>query len=347
MVKSVAFEAGVAKIGVYLTIGACPMRGEITNRVTAAVSKVDGVESVEVELDVMSDEQRTALREKLQGPDKPIPFQEPGTKARIFAVTSGKGGVGKSSTTVNLAVAFTQLGLRVGILDADVYGHSIPNMLGIETPVTQLDETFLLPPEKHGVKALSILPFKPGGASEPVAYRGPMLHNVVKQFLTDFYWTDCDILLLDLPPGTGDVAMSVASLLPNSELLIVTTPQPAAAEVSVRAGMLAKSTRQNVAGVIENMSAVICPHCGEAMDLFGAGGGDRVAAHLSSALNRKVEVVARIPFDPSLREGMDMGEPIAFKAPDSPTAKAYRELAEHLLANRPGLAGASLKLSPR
>ena len=218
MVKSIAVADGVATVGVYLTVGACPMRDTIENRVLAAVSAVEGITEVVVELDVMNEEQRKALREKLQGPAKPIPFQELGDRTRIFAVTSGKGGVGKSSVTVNLAAALTAQGLRVGILDADIYGHSIPNMLGIDTPVTQLDDTFLLPPEKHGIKALSILPFKPGGASEPVAYRGPMLTKVLEQFLADFYWDDCDVMLLDLPPGTGDIAMSVGQLLPNSVL---------------------------------------------------------------------------------------------------------------------------------
>ena len=347
MVKSVEFTDGVAKIAVFLTVGACPMQDTITQRVTNAVLAVEGVASVEVELDVMSEQQRAALKELLTGPAPTIPFQEADNTTRIFAVTSGKGGVGKSSVTVNLAVAFAQQGLRVGIIDIDVYGHSIPNMLGIDTEVTRLDDGLLMPPSKHGVKALSILPFKPGGASEPVAYRGPMLGKVLEQFLTDFYWQDCDVMLLDLPPGTGDVAMSLGQLLPNSELLIVTTPQPAAAEVSVRAGMMAKHTRQVVAGVVENMSGVVCPHCGESMNLFGEGGGERVAGHLSIELHRTIKVLSKIPFEPQLREGMDEGEPIVVSHPDSAAAQAFTQLAKDLMGQRRSLLGTSLKLSPR
>ena len=347
MVKSAEFIDGVAKIAVFLTVGACPMQDTITQRVTNAVLAVEGVVSVEVELDVMSEQQRAALKELLTGPAPTIPFQEADNTTRIFAVTSGKGGVGKSSVTVNLAVAFAQQGLRVGIIDIDVYGHSIPNMLGIDTEVTRLDDGLLMPPSKHGVKALSILPFKPGGASEPVAYRGPMLGKVLEQFLTDFYWQDCDVMLLDLPPGTGDVAMSLGQLLPNSELLIVTTPQPAAAEVSVRAGMMAKHTRQVVAGVVENMSGVVCPHCGESMNLFGEGGGERVAGHLSIELHRTIKVLSKIPFEPQLREGMDEGEPIVVSHPDSAAAQAFTQLAKDLMGQRRSLLGTSLKLSPR
>lgn len=345
MVQSVDFADGHAKVTVLLTVGSCPMQNTITERIQQAVSAVEGVTSVEVELGVMSDEQRNSLRDLLQGPAPVIPFQEPGNRTRIYAVTSGKGGVGKSSVTVNLAVAFAAKGQRVGIIDIDVYGHSVPNMLGIEAPVTRIDEGLLLPPSNHGVKALSIAPFKPGGPSEPVAYRGPMLGKVLEQFLTDFYWQDCDVLLLDMPPGTGDVAMSLGQYLPNSELIIVTTPQPAAAEVAVRSGMLAKHTRQVVAGVIENMSGVHCPHCGEVTNLFGEGGGEKVAAHLSAALSRTVPLLAQIPFEPELREGMDEGQPIVVSNPESPAARAFLALAETLLSQKRSLVGTSMKLS--
>ena len=347
MVKSIDVDGSVAKIGIYLTIKACPMQDSITSRVTAAVLGVEGITEVTVELDVMSEEQRDKLKTLLRGPSKVIPFADPTSGTRVFAVASGKGGVGKSSITVNLAVAFAQMGLNVGIIDADVYGHSIPGILGIKDHATFVDKDLRMPPQAHGVKALSMLPFKPGGSAEPVAFRGPMLAKVLEQFLTDFYWGDLDVLLLDLPPGTGDIAISTAQLLPTAQLIVVTTPQQAAAEVAVRAGMMSSVTKQKVAGVIENMSSLACPHCGEPMDLFGSGGGDAVAAQLTGSLGTDISVLARVPFDVRLREGGDNGDPLVVAHPDAPAAQAIIELAKALYKKPRGLAGIALKLTPK
>ena len=345
MVDSVEINDGVVVVTVLLTVSGCPMKTEIIQRVTAAVSEVPGVTDVQVKLDVMSDEQRTALREQLRGPTKEIPFNRPGSLTKIFAVASGKGGVGKSSITVNLAVALAATGQTVGLLDADIYGHSVPRMLGIDRPPTVVDG-MLLPPEANRVRSISMLPFKPGGSAEPVAFRGPMLHRALEQFLTDVWWGDLDVLLLDLPPGTGDVAISTAQLLPTAELLVVTTPQQAAAEVAVRAGMLAQQTHQKIAGVIENMSAFPCPHCGEPTDLFGSGGGDTVASSLSHALGTEVPLLGRVPFDVRLREGGDDGKPLVIEAPESPAGAAITNIATQLAAKKRGLAGMSLGVTP-
>jgi ATP-binding protein involved in chromosome partitioning len=347
MVKSRSVdESGVVRVAVFLTISGCPMRDTITNRVTTAVSTVPGVTHVDVELDVMSDEQRKALRSSLVGhEEREIVFARPGNTTRVYAIASGKGGVGKSSVTTNLAVAMAADGLRVGLVDADVYGHSIPRMLGVTAPPTMV-EGMIMAPEAHGVSVISMLPFKPGGVSQPVAFRGPMLHRALQQFLADVWWGDLDVLLLDLPPGTGDIAISTAQLLPDAELIIVTTPQQAAAEVAIRAGMLAKQTKQRVAGVVENMSAVPCPHCGEPMELFGSGGGSLVAATLSEALGTDVAVLGRVPFDVRLREGGDTGQPLVLTNPSAPASTVLTEIA-HSLGHRPrGLVGRSLGLTP-
>lgn len=345
MVKSVTVRADEVEVGIWLTIATCPLRDEITSRVTGAVQRLPWVASVVVELDVMSDEQRTALREQLRGPTRQIPFTAAGNLTRVVAVASGKGGVGKSSLTVNLAVAAARLGRSVGILDADVYGHSIPRMLGIDRPPTVID-SLLMPPTAYGVGAMSMLPFKRGGVSEAVAFRGPMLHRTLEQFLTDVWWGDLDLLLLDLPPGTGDVAISTAQLLPDSELLIVTTPQPAAAEVAVRAGSLSAHTGQRVIGVVENMSALPCPHCGEPIALFGSGGGSMVATALTRMLGREIGLLGRIPFDVRMREGGDAGTPIVVSDPRAPAAEAISALAAELVNAPRGLVGRPLGLSP-
>ncbi len=338
-------EGGSVAVRVLLTVSGCPMRSEIVDRVTRAVETVPGVSSVEVELGVMTDDQRQTMREGLRGGGRDIVFNRPGNLTRIYAVASGKGGVGKSSITVNLAAALAERGLSVGLLDADIYGHSVPRMLGLGRPPTVVDG-LLLPPEGYGVRAISMLPFKPGGTAEPVAFRGPMLHRALEQFLTDVWWGDLDVLLLDLPPGTGDVAISCAQLLPQSELIVVTTPQQAAAEVAVRAGMLATQTKQRVAGVIENMSAFACPHCGEPIDMFGAGGGDTVAATLSQAFGAPVPLLGRVPFDPRLREGGDDGRPLVVTEPDSEAAAAVSDIAGRLAAKKRGLAGLDLGVTP-
>lgn len=346
MVKSVDIaDDGSVTVGIYLTVSSCPMQDTITSRVHDAVAGVSGVSSVNVELDVMSDEQRKALREQLQGPTKEIPFNKPGNTTRIIGISSGKGGVGKSSVTANLAVALAQRGLSVAVLDADIYGHSIPRILGIDRYPTRV-EGMIMPPSAHGVQAISMLMFKPGGVAQAVAYRGPMNHKLLQQFLTDVYWGDLDYLLIDLPPGTGDMAMSLGQLLPQSELLVVTTPQQAAADVAVRAGMMAVHTKQRVIGVVENMSSMACPHCGEPLDLFGSGGGALVAEVLSTELKTEVGLLARIPFDIRLREGGDRGEPLVLADPDSHAAEAVTGLAAELAGRPRGLAGMSLGLTP-
>lgn len=347
MLKSVDIrKGGVVEVGVYLTVEGCPMRGTITDRVIDAVMKVPDVKKVDVHLDVMSDDQRAELKKTLRGHDqREIPFTQAGSTTKIFAIASGKGGVGKSSVTANLAVSLAQRGLTVGLLDADVYGHSIPRILGATSPPTMV-EGMLMPPQAHGVRVISMLPFKPGGLETPVAFRGPMLHRALEQFLSDVWWGDLDALLLDLPPGTGDIAMSTAQLLPNAELVVVTTPQAASADVAVRAGTLAAQTHQKVAGVIENMSAFPCPHCGEPLDLFGVGGGELVASMLSAELGTEVPLLGQIPFDPALREGGDAGHPLVLSTPDAPAARGLRAIAETLGRKPRGLAGMSLGISP-
>ncbi len=347
MVKSVSIDdAGGVDVGIYLTVSGCPMRGPITDRVTEAVAAVPGVTAVRVELDVMSDEQRAALRSTLRGHDqREIPFAQPGSLTKVYAIASGKGGVGKSSVTANLAVAMARMGLSVGLVDADVYGHSIPRMLRATEPPTMV-EGMIMPPQAYGVRVISMLPFKPGGVSQPVAFRGPMLHRALEQFLADVWWGDLDVLLLDLPPGTGDVAISTAQLLPGAEIVVVTTPQPAAADVAVRAGTLAEQTHQKVAGVVENMSSFPCPHCGEPMDLFGMGGGALVAEILTRQLGTDVPLLGQIPFDVALREGGDSGDPLVLSAPDAPAAQALTAIAERLGRRPRGLAGMSLGITP-
>ena len=346
MVKSRDVRDGVAYVAVFLTISGCPMRDTITARVTDAVGRVPGVTSVEVELDVMSEEQRKTLRETLVGRDeREIPFAQPGSLTRVYAIASGKGGVGKSSMTANLAVHMAQSGLSVGIVDADIYGHSIPRILGAtDSPV--MVEGMIMPPQAYGVRVISMLPFKPGGVWQPVAFRGPMLHRALQQFLADVWWGDLDVLLLDLPPGTGDVAISVAQLLPNAEVVVVTTPQTAAAEVAIRAGMLSQQTKTRVTGVIENMSSFPCPHCGEPMDLFGSGGGQLVSDTLTKELGYDVPLMAKVPFDVRLREGGDEGKPLVLTDPGAPASTVISEVSERLSRRARGLAGMSLGITP-
>jgi ATP-binding protein involved in chromosome partitioning len=347
MVKSVDIaEGGLVRVGVYLTVSGCPLRDKITSLVTDAVSKVPGVSSVEVELDVMSDEQRRELASSLRGgqAEREIPFARPGSLTRVYAVASGKGGVGKSSVTVNLAAAMAADGLKVGVVDADIYGHSVPRMLGADGRPTQV-ENMIMPPSANGVKVISIGMFTPGNA--PVVWRGPMLHRALQQFLADVYWGDLDVLLLDLPPGTGDIAISVAQLIPNAEILVVTTPQQAAAEVAERAGTIAVQTHQKIVGVIENMSGMPCPHCDEIVDVFGTGGGQRVADGLTKVTGTNVPVLGAIPIDVRLREGGDDGHPVVLTDPQSPSGSALRTIAGKLGGRQRGLAGMSLGITPR
>jgi len=346
MVKSIAIAAdGAVRVEVWLTVAGCPLRDTITREVTAAVTAVPGVTGVRVDLDVMSEDQRKALQTQLRGgrPDPEIPFAQPSSLTRVYAVASGKGGVGKSSVTVNLAAALAAAGHKVGVVDADIYGHSVPRMLGVTGRPTPV-ENMIMPPSAHDVKVISIGMFTKGNT--PVVWRGPMLHRALQQFLADVYWGDLDVLLLDLPPGTGDMAISVAQMLPGAELLIVTTPQLAAAEVAERAGALASQTQQRVAGVIENMSYLVCGHCGEREFIFGSGGGDAVAQALTRLVGAPVPLLGQVPLDTRLREGGDAGLPLVLGAPDAPAALALTKIAAELGARSRGLAGRSLGLSP-
>jgi ATP-binding protein involved in chromosome partitioning len=347
MVKNIEISPdGTVRVDVYLTVAGCPLRDTITRDVTAAVSALEGVSRVRVELDVMSDEQRKALQTQLRGgqPAPEVPFAQPTSLTRVFAVASGKGGVGKSSVTVNLAAALAASGLSVGLADVDIYGHSVPRMMGVTGRPTQV-EKMIMPPSAHGVKVISIGMFKEGNS--PVVWRGPMLHRALQQFMTDVFWGDLDVLLLDLPPGTGDMAISVAQLLPNAELLVVTTPQLAAAEVAERAGAVATQTHQRIAGVIENMSYLVCPHCGEHTDVFGSGGGEAVAAALTRITGAPVSLLGQIPIDTRLRQGGDEGRPLVLTDPETPAAAELRKVADGLSTRARGLAGRSLSISPR
>ncbi|MFA4083229.1 Mrp/NBP35 family ATP-binding protein [Mycobacteroides salmoniphilum] len=343
MVKDITFDdAHNVEIGIYLTTSACPKKAEISERVTQAAADVDGVGTVRVLLDVMDDEQRTELRKQLRGDSAEpiIPFAQPGSLTRVYAVASGKGGVGKSSVTVNLAAAMAAKGLSVGLLDADIYGHSVPRMMGTSDRPTQV-ERMILPPVAHDVKVISIAQFTQGNT--PVVWRGPMLHRALQQFLADVFWGDLDVLLLDLPPGTGDVAISVAQLIPGAEILVVTTPQQAAAEVAERAGAIATQTRQRIVGVVENMSWLVLPD-GTRMEVFGSGGGDAVAESLTRVVGTKVPLLGQIPLDPAVREGGDDGLPIVLSQPDSAAGQALRAIADKLSTRSRGLAGMSLNI---
>ncbi len=337
-------EDGQVLAKILLTVASCPLKEPLTKDVTSALSRVDGVTGVRVELGVMTDEQRAALKTQLRGgvAEREIPFAKPGSLTRVYAIASGKGGVGKSSVTANLAAALAVQGLRVGVLDADIYGFSMPRMLGVTTPPTQVDD-MILPPVAHDVKVISIGMFVPG--KQPVVWRGPMLHRAMQQFLADVFWGDLDVLLLDLPPGTGDMALSLAQLLPTAEILVVTTPQAAAAEVAERAGAIAVQTRQRVVGVVENMSWLEQPD-GTRQEIFGSGGGQAVADSLTQTIGASVPLLGQIPLDTRLREGGDSGSPVVLSAPTSPAAVALRAVANGLATRARGLAGRSLGISP-
>ncbi|WP_337061920.1 Mrp/NBP35 family ATP-binding protein [Kineococcus sp. G2] len=334
----------VVDVRVLLTIAGCPMREKLTSDVTAAVRGVPGTRGVRVQFGEMTPEQRSALTVKLRGTTQAAPtirFNEPGSLTRVYAVASGKGGVGKSSVTVNLAAAMAADGLRVGVVDADVHGFSVPRLLGVTGRPTKVD-SMILPPTGHGVRVISIGMFVPG--NEPVAWRGPMLHRALQQFVSEVFWGDLDVLLLDLPPGTGDIAISVGQLLPSAEVLVVTTPQAAAAEVAERAGAVAAQTSQRVVGVVENMSWLQLPD-GQRVEVFGSGGGQRVAASLTERLGAPVPLLGQVPMDVTLREGGDAGLPVVLGAPDSPAAQVLRDLARTLAARPRGLAGRRLGVS--
>ncbi|MDO5743618.1 MAG: Mrp/NBP35 family ATP-binding protein [Micrococcaceae bacterium] len=341
MVESASWHDGTVRVKVLLTIAGCPMRSTIESDVKAALAAVPGVREVDLELGVMSPEQRAELRSSLVS--RTTPFSDPASLTRVIAIASGKGGVGKSSLTANLACAMAADGLRVGLIDADVHGFSIPGLLGIPgAKPTRVDE-MILPPVAHGVKVISIGMFVPD--NKPVIWRGPMLHRALEQFLTEVHFGDIDVLLLDLPPGTGDIAISVSQLLPGSELVVVTTPQAAAAQVAERAGSIAVQTGQKVVGVIENMSALVLPD-GTTMDIFGSGGGADLAQRLSLVLGNDVPLLGQVALDPMLRAGGDAGIPLVLSDPGSPAAAQIIAMARSL-AHRPrGLSGKKLGVTP-
>ncbi|MEX0151225.1 Mrp/NBP35 family ATP-binding protein [Microbacterium sp. LMI1-1-1.1] len=351
MLREITVHAGVADVGIALTIVGCPAADRIEREVRDAAAAVPGIDAVQVRVGVMSPDERRALTERLRGgrAAREMPFG-PDSLTRVIAVTSGKGGVGKSTLTANLAVALAGRGLRVGLVDADVHGFSIPGLLGLvdadglPPAPTRLDD-LILPPVAYGVKVISIGMFlrRPGeDAAGAVAWRGPMLHRTVQQFLTDVHFGDLDVLLLDMPPGTGDVAISVGQLLPHADVLVVTTPQPAAADVAVRSGLVARQTGQHLIGVIENMAAMTLPD-GTSLDLFGAGGGAEVAAALST--DADVPLLASVPLSSALRTGGDDGRPVVVSHPDDPAAQAIDAAAAALAARPRGLAGRALRLS--
>jgi ATP-binding protein involved in chromosome partitioning len=354
MVDSVEIdEAGVVHLTVLLTVAGCPLKDTITRDVTEALRPVEGVTSLSLELGVMTDEQRGAMRDGLRGgaPAKEIPFAKPGSLTKVFAIASGKGGVGKSSVTVNLAVSLAAQGLKVGLVDADIYGHSVPAMLGIaDARPTQVDDLIMPVPTPSGVSVISIGMLKPR-RDQVVAWRGPMLDRALVQMLADVYWGDLDVLLLDLPPGTGDIAISLGQHLPNAEIVVITTPQEAAAEVAERAGTMAEMMHQRVVGVIENMSYLVCEHCAaegkdHRLEVFGSGGGERVAATLTQRFGTDVPLLGKIPLEPALREGGDAGSPIVTVDPSAPSAKVLDGIARTLSGRSRGLAGMQLGLTP-
>jgi ATP-binding protein involved in chromosome partitioning len=336
MVRHVALDDdGVLTVQIALTVAGCPLRNEITSRVTAAVAPLPGVSRVGLDFTVMTDQEREAVRMMLHGDPaatagqgtahghaegRRVPFAEPGSKTRPLLISSGKGGVGKSSVTVNLAVALAQQGYSVGIVDADIYGFSIPRMLGADRDPVVIDQ-MLVPPESHGVRCISIGYFVPEG--QAVVWRGPMLHKALEQFLTDVFWDEPDFLLIDMPPGTGDIALSLSQYLPRAEVYVVTTPQPAAQKVAALSAAMAAKVNMTVKGVIENMSWFTGDD-GKRYEIFGSGGGQELADDLG------VPLLGRLPLVPELREGGDDGIPITVADPDSESAKLFHEIARRI-----------------
>ena len=345
MVKSVEILGSTAQLEILLTISGCPMKDRLQRDIESAVTAVEGITTVALTFGVMDEEQRANIKKLLRnGRESFISFAQKDSLTRVIGVASGKGGVGKSSLTANLAVASAEKGLRVGILDADVYGHSIPRLMGLigQRP-TAIDQMFI-PLESFGVKTVSMEMFKPE-RSDAIAYRGPLLHRVLEQLLSDAYWGDLDILYIDLPPGTGDLAISLGQLVPSSEILVVTTPQIAAAEVAERAGRIAHQIHQRVIGVIENMSAYPCSKCGELTSLFGEGGGEETSRRLTQLIGAEVPLLGKIPFSPDLREGGDAGSPVVISAPNSPSAQAINEIVTKLIVREKSLLGVRLGLA--
>jgi ATP-binding protein involved in chromosome partitioning len=335
MVRNIDITGGDVSVLVALTIAGCPLRSEIDRRVSTALRELPEVTGTAIEFTVMTDDERAELRERLHGnpaatagsqqahghaEGRAIPFADPSSKTRVLLVASGKGGVGKSSVTTNLAVALAQRGESVAIVDADVWGFSIPRMLGVDRPPTVIDE-MLIPPEAHGVRCISMGFF--AREDQPVIWRGPMLHKALEQFLTDVYWDEPDYLIVDLPPGTGDISLSLAQFLPRAEVYVVTTPQPAAQRVAQRAAFMAHKVKLEVKGVIENMSWFTGDD-GKRYELFGAGGGQDLAERL------EVPLLGKVPMSPALREGADSGHPLMVEQPDSEAGRVFTEIAERI-----------------
>jgi ATP-binding protein involved in chromosome partitioning len=336
MVRSVRIDGASVQVAIALTVAGCPLRNEIQRRVGEAVHALDGVESVDVAFDVMTDEERARVRELMVGDPsstagsqaahghaegRAIPFADPSSKTRVLLVASGKGGVGKSSVTTNLAVSLAKRGKKTAIVDADVWGFSIPRMLGIDRPPVVID-SMLIPPESHGVSCISMGFF--AQEDQAVIWRGPMLHKALEQFLTDVFWDDPDFLVVDLPPGTGDISISLSQFLPRAEVYVVTTPQPAAQRVAQRAAFMAEKVNLEVKGVIENMSWFTGDD-GTRYEIFGAGGGDELAERLGKPL------LGKVPLVPELREGSDTGRPIVVSSPESEAAAAFDEIARAIV----------------
>ena len=340
MVRSTTIDGGHVEVGIDLTIAGCPLRNEIQNRVSGAVTALDGVKVVTIEFDVMTDEQRAKIKEMLHGDPaatagsqpahghaegRAIPFAQPGNKTRTLLIASGKGGVGKSSVTANLGIALAQKGHSVAVVDADVWGFSIPRMLGVEQAPTVIDD-MIIPPETHGVRCVSMGFF--AREDQPVIWRGPMLHKALEQFLTDVFWDDPDFLLVDLPPGTGDISLSLAQFLPRAEAYVVTTPNPAAQRVAQRSAFMFEQVKIKVKAVIENMSWFTGDD-GKCYFLFGSGGGAELAKRL------EVDLIGQIPMTIALREGSDQGQPIMAVDPQSEASSVFAEMAQWIETHKP------------
>jgi len=351
MVQSVdVADDGRVALTVLLTIAGCPLASTIEADVNEAVLSVPGVSAVDLTLGTMSDEQRAELKRTLRGhDDREIPFSKPDSLTQVILVASGKGGVGKSSVTVNLAMALAAKGKSVGVLDADIYGHSVPQMLGLMDASPTSVDGMIMPVPSMGLRVISIGMLK-SSRDQVIAWRGPILDRALQQFLADVYWGDLDFLVVDLPPGTGDVALSLGQKLPNAEVLVVTTPQQASAEVAERAGTMASMLEQKVIGVVENMAFLdlACPHCGQnhRVDVFGSGGGSEVAGTLSTRLGYEVPLLAEIPIDPQLAAGGDLGVPLVATGPERPAAKALLALADRLAGRKRNLVGFKLGVTP-
>jgi ATP-binding protein involved in chromosome partitioning len=320
MVKDLAIAETEISLTITLTVPGCPLRAEFQQQVDRELLALPGIERVRLSFDVMSPEQKAALTEKLRGG---VTERTQGisvdAQTRVLAIASGKGGVGKSSLTVNLAAAFSLLGLKTGVLDADVYGYSIPGMLGVHQRPIAVDQ-MIVPPVRGDLKVMSIGFFLDDNA--PVMWRGPMLHRALEQFLSDVHWGELDWLVVDMPPGTGDVSISLGQLLPRAEVVVVTTPQRAAQEVAIRAAEMARKTNMRLLGVVENMSYLV----GSGEAIFGEGGGEQLAQALG------VPLLGQVPLDPALREAADLGDPIVFRSPDSEASQAVVAIADALVA---------------